>query len=155
MSSEARARIDAHRLMREPATPVGDARVLHVGAHDIERKKAAKRALMQRTFVHIGAFIAAFVFTAGIALLGVLLWVRPDTLLPLVLVSVICSIIFVAVFALIRMLVLHKLMNMYPNEEDDPGVSHHMSKSIAYGLLALVIALLLTGLLVNFASAFN
>jgi hypothetical protein len=154
MTANARAQIDAHRLMRKPTPTPSEARVEYLRSEETKSTAQKRKLLITRTLVHVGAFLAAFVFTAGVALLGIVLWVRPDELLPLVLVSVFCALVFVTVFAMVRVVVLHKLMNLYPSKEEDPGMEHHISKSVAYGFLALVLALLITGLLVNFASAF-
>lgn len=155
MSTDARIRIESHRLMRT-AAPDAAVRVSvpNVAREEAARKQAERQAFMQRTLVHLGLFVVSFVFTAGVALLGILLWVRPDTLLPLVLVGLFCAAIFVAVFASLRMLLVHRLMDRYPNKEDDPGTNYHVGKSVAYGFVALAVALLLVGLLMNVASAF-
>jgi hypothetical protein len=116
-------------------------------------KQLERERFIRRAKVHAVAFVLAFVFTAGVALLGIVLWVRPDALVALVLVSLFSGLVFVACFAGVRILILHKLTNDYANRDDDPGMHHHLAKSIAYGFVALVLALLIAGLIVNVASA--
>lgn len=152
-STTARARIDAHRLLRKDVPPSSNDEHPIATVALQERENARKRAI-RRLFVHLGAFVAAYVFTAGVALLGVLLWVRPDTLLPLVELGLLAAVVFVVVFSALRVVVLHHIFSdEYPNSEEDPGLEHHVAKSVAYGFVALALALLITGLLINLASA--
>jgi len=151
-STTARERIDAHRLMRGGAAGTKEQHPIAV-AGAAQRTQARKRTI-RRFWVHMGAFVAAYVFTAGVALLGVLLWVQPDTLLPLVELGVLAAVVFVVVFSSLRVVVLHHIFSdEYPNSEEDPGMEHHVAKSVAYGFVALVLAVLITGLLINVASA--
>lgn len=82
-----------------------------------------------------------------------LVWIRPESYRVLVLTSVLCGVMFVSLFASLRMYVLHRMLNEYPDREEDPGSEYHWSKSIVYGFVALVVALLLAGFLVSIASA--
>lgn len=153
--ADARARIEAHRLLRKPAPEGAVLRVESARDEVRAREGVARKALLQRSLVHFAVFFFAYVFTAGLALVAILLWVRPDALLALVLVGLACSSVFVVVFASARVLMLHHVLNLYPNKEEDPGMHYHIGKSVAYGFLALIVAVLLTGLLVNIASALS
>jgi len=95
------------------------------------------------------------VFTTGVLVLAVLLWVRPDSFALLVAVGLGAGAVFVAVFAALRMLVFHALVPDTPQGEPEPGLSNHIGKSVAYGFVALAIALALTGIIVNLASGFT
>jgi hypothetical protein len=117
--------------------------------HQIKKTGMWKR----RVIVHIVVFVLSFIFTSGVALLGVLLWVRPDSLISLVFTGVFAGIVFLASFASTRMFVLHNLLHEYPNREEDPGFAHHVTKSIAYAFVALVLAVVIAGVFVNLASA--
>lgn len=154
MSTEARIHINSHRLMRDTEAPVYEQRVL--GARDSLSALTDKRhaRVKRRTFVHALTFIASFIFTTGVAVLCILLWVRPDSLVSLIVTGILSACVFVATFAGLRMHILHSVLDEYPNKEEDPGREHHWGKSIAYGLVALVLALVLAGLLINAASAF-
>lgn len=150
VSQSARERIDAHRLMRqEPVPPEAEAAAER---HQARRAEARARGV-RRLWVHIGAFVAAYVYTAGVALIGILLWVRPDTLLPLVELGILAAVVFVIAFSTIRVVVLHHVFRGEYEAEEDPGMEHHVAKSVAYGFVALALAVLVTGLLVNLASA--
>lgn len=116
------------------------------------RKKSDAHGLRYRVFVHTGVFIVSYIFTTGFLVLGVLLWVRPDTLLPILAVGLLSSVVFVTSFASLRMVILHGLFDEYPNKEEDPGLTHHVSKSIVYGIIALVVAFSITGMLIKIAS---
>lgn len=151
--SDVRIRIDSHRLMRVDSVPEASTSVGVAQQRMSEKGRDARRRFVRRAWVHSAVFILAYLLTAGIGLLGVLLWVRPDDLLALVLVFILGSVVFVASFAGMRMLVLHRIFDEYPNKEEDPGIHHHVGKSIAYAFLALVLAIVLTGLLVHLASA--
>jgi ABC-type Fe3+ transport system permease subunit len=98
-------------------------------------------------------FFVSFIFTTGVAVLGVLLWVRPEEIFALVMIGVFSSCVFVLTFAALRMLVLHILLDEYPDKEEDPGMKHHLAKSFIYGFLALVLAVVLTGILAKMAVA--
>jgi len=153
MSTEARIRIHNHRLMREERGNAYEVRVDEARREISGRKTGKQPHWRHRTAVHVGIFIVSFIFTAGFLVLGVLLWVRPDTLLPILAVGILSSAVFVASFASLRMVILHGLFDEYPNKEEDPGLAHHVSKSIVYGFIALAVAVVATGLFVNFASA--
>lgn len=152
MSNEARIRINSHRLMREKEESVHEVRVDDV-RKEIVRRNAKNNKATRRILVHIGVFIHSFIFTVGFLVLSVLLWVRPDTFFQIVLVCVFSSILFVTSFVILRMIILHTFLDEYPDKEEDPGVTHHIPKSIVYGFVALVFAILLTGVLIKIASA--
>lgn len=152
-TSDVRIRIDSHRLMRADATPEAPTSVRVAQQRMSEQGRDARKRFVRRAWVHGIAFALSYLLTAGVGLLGVLLWVRPDDLLALVLVFILGSVVFVGSFAGMRMLVLHRIFDEYPNKEEDPGMHHHVGKSVAYAFLALVLAIVLTGLLVHLASA--
>jgi ABC-type Fe3+ transport system permease subunit len=152
MSIEARNRIESHSLLREEEIPAHTVRVDSARLDISLQKQKAKKKVHRRIMVHIVVFIVSFIFTSGVSLLGILLWVRPDTLLALVLVSVFSGAIFVISFASLRMFILHHFLHEYENEED-PGTFHHISKSVSYALVALVLAIVLVGMCINVASA--
>ena len=153
MSTEARVRIHSHRLMREVPTSDHEVRVDSARREVVGRKVKEKPRWQRRLLVHVSIFIVSFIFTAGLLVLGVLLWVRPDTLLPLLVVGLLSSAVFVISFAGLRMVILHGLFDEYPNKEEDPGFTHHVSKSIVYGFIALVVAIMIAGMLITIASA--
>jgi len=154
MTTGARTIIDSHSLMRTVSAPASDARV------ELSREKLCghatqrKELLRKRTFAHIGIFLCSFIFTTGFLVLSVLLWVRPDALEALVLTGILSAGVFVSVFSVLRVLMVRYVYPEYTQEED-PGMQHHVGKSVTYGFLALVIAGLLLGILVNVASAFT
>jgi cytochrome b561 len=115
-------------------------------------EKAKREKLKYRIKVHLFVFIISFVFTVGASVLGVLLWVRPESFVSIVLVGLFASVVFIFCFTALRMFILHRL-NTEDEEEKELGVNHHLSKSIAYSLVALVFAVVLAGLIVNVASA--
>jgi len=140
--------------MRGATEPAYVTRINEKRDDDMERKKAVRRRLIRRVWVHIGVFLLSFVFTAGVAVLSILLWVRADdALLPFILTGVLSAGVFVIAFIALRLFVLHHLLYDYPNKEEDPGFRYHLTKSIAYGFVALVVAVILTGLIINIASA--
>ncbi len=153
MGEEARVTINSHRLMQEATST----REGTVGVADTvrERTRVRSQELKRRTWWHVVIFILSFIFTTGFLALSILMWVQPGNLLALVVVGIITSVVFVATFATVRMIVLHKLAPGVRDEQDDPGMGHHISKSIAYGLVALVLAIVLAGLLINVATAFT
>lgn len=138
--------------MRPTSVDLGAVRVEDTRRALVSKEHRKYRELRLRTFVNIGSFFAAFVFTVGLLVLAILLWVRPDTLLPLVLIGVCSAFVFVAVFALVRFVTLHHVLSL-ERPEDDESISHHFMKSVSYGFVALVLALLLGGILIQFASA--
>lgn len=139
--------------MREEKESVHEVRIdlarTHLTGHQAKQATRWKR----RVVVHVVVFALSFIFTCGVALLGVLLWVKPDSLFSLVITGVCAGIVFVVSFAALRMFVLHSLLHEYPNREDDPGFAHHVSKSIAYAFVALVLAVVCAGIFINLASA--
>ncbi len=153
MSSEARVTIDSHRLMHKEKEPEHVVHVDFVHKTVEENKQKSVKKWKLRASVHVGIFIVSFIFTTGILMLGIILWVKPDAFLAFVLVGIFASLIFVFSFAGLRLLLLHKLINENVNKEEDPGLSHHVSKSITYGFVALVFAIVLAGLIINIASA--
>jgi len=152
-SVEARERIASHPLLRGADESVHTVRIDTTRAERVARTRMLKKKVQRRILVHLFVFLISFIFTSGVALLGVLLWVRPDTPLSLVVTGLFSGGVFVACFASLRMFVLHHFLNEYPNREEDPGTFHHVSKSIAYGFVALVLAVVLVGLFINIASA--
>ncbi len=153
MTAEARTRIDAHRLMRVDDDPQHEERIRAVRNSLNERKIANKERWKKRALIHTGVFAISFVFALGVTVLGILFIVRPDVPLTQLFISFVFGAVFVATFAALRMLVLHHFLDDSFEREDDPGVTHHITKSIAYGFVALVFAVLLVGLIINVASA--
>jgi hypothetical protein len=139
--------------MREEEVPAHEMRVDSARVDLSAQKQKTKKKIHRRILVHCVVFTVSFIFTSGVALLGILLWVKPDAFLQLVLVSLFSGIVFVASFASLRMFILHHFLDEYPNNEEDPGKFHHFSKSISYGLVALVLAIVLVGMFINVASA--
>ena len=146
----ARVRIESHRLMRpssvEVGTGVSESRVV------TQERMLQKRILLkERSKLHVLVFFLSFIFATGTATLLVLVFVKSsENLLRLVLTGVVSAGAFVAVFAWMRYLLLSH-PNMYTIQADDD--EHHVTKSIAYGFIALVIALVLAGLIITTASA--
>lgn len=104
--------------------------------------------------MHVTVFVLAFIFTTGTAVLGVLLWVRPDSFVSLIFVGVFSSTVFVISFAVLRLVSLvHLFPDTYARETGEE--EHHLAKSIAYGFVALVFAVLLAGLLIRTVTAFT
>lgn len=137
-------------------TPSVEPLILHVDTPQTastERRIDQRARMVRRMVTHIGVFFVSFIFTTGVAVLSILLWVRPDELFALVLSGLFSSLVFVATFSALRLLVLHRLLDEYPDKEDDPGFSHHTIKSVVYAIIALIIALLVVGLIVNLATA--
>ncbi len=153
MSVDARARIETHRLMQTTGEAPHSVRIDSTRHELNEKKKESSRRWKRRAKVHTFIFLSSFIFSVGVFTLGTLLWVEPDDLFSMVIVSVLSSIVFVVSFAWSRMLILHTLFNDYSNKEEDPGMTHHLTKSIAYGFVALVLALVFASLIVNIASA--
>ncbi len=153
MSVEARKRIDSHRLMREynkedKIEPVSVQAKAFIDDNLLRKKKEFKK----RVWVHVFIFIISFIFTIGFSVLSILLWVKPDAYLSMVIVGIVSSVVFVASFAWLRVFILHKMTETNKNDED-PGMEHHVSKSIAYAFVALVLAVVIVGFIVNVASA--
>lgn len=153
MSFEARKRIDSHRLMREHnkkggGEPVSAQAKVFVDDAILRKKKELKK----RIWVHVFVFIISFIFTIGFSVLSILLWVKPDAYASIVIVGIVSALVFVTSFAWLRVFILHK-MDDNNKSEDDPGMEHHISKSIAYAFVALVLAVVIVGFIVNVASA--
>ncbi len=153
MSVEARKRIDSHRLMREynkknEEDLVSVQAVTFTDGSLLMKKKEFKK----RMWVHMLVFVVSFVFTIGFSVLSILLWVKPDAYASMVIVGIVSSVVFVASFAWLRVFILHKMTETNKNEED-LGMEHHVSKSIAYAFVALVLAVVIVGFIVNVASA--
>jgi len=155
MTTDARARIDAHHMMRTevPSAPV--VRVDGVQATQADRALEGKLLRQRTALLYAVLFIVSFIFTTGFLVLTVLLWVSPDNMLGLVLVALLSGAVFVATFASLRMLVFYHLLQEHLQDEDDPGLGHHVAKSVTYGILAFVAAVVLAGLLMNVADAFT
>jgi len=155
MSSEARATINSHRLMQEAQEAPHVVRVDHAHAVQAKRKQEEQRAYVHRMWWHAAIFLVSFVFTVGFTVLSVLLWVQPEDLFALVVLGIVTSLVFVVTFAGVRIVVFHKLVPGPLDHEEDVGWSFHIGKSIAYGLVALVVAILIAGLLIRAAAAFS
>jgi len=153
MSAEARARIDSHRLLKEDDVAVHDARIDSIREELNKQKSGEKKRWKKRTFVHMFVFALSFILSTGILVLGTLLFVRPDSPMSQLFMVAIFSVTFIASFSGLRVFILHSMLNDYPSEEEDPGMNHHMPKSIAYGFVGLVLAVVLIGFIVNVASA--
>jgi hypothetical protein len=146
MNENARKRIQAHPLMQAPrvVVPVGDEH-LHASS---KQEYLSHSGLLYRTVVHSVSFTVSYIFCAGFAFLSVFaLGVRAP--IALVVLGLATSGVFVSTFAWLRMLIVHRLSLEYLETEDDPGFSHHLAKSITYGFVALVFALLLSVLFVT------
>lgn len=154
MTHDARIRIDNHRLMRNASPPLSDAPPTTTLPTRIQEADAVQKRFMRRVWVHAGAFVAAIVSAAGIFLIGTLLAVHSsEDIAPVVFISILAAGVFVATFTLVRMVVLHLLTDDYPDKEEDPGIHHHLAKSITYGFVALALALLCIGLMLKRVSA--
>ena len=154
MNSPARIRINEHRLVREESTPVHEVRVADRRETVTTNTLYKRRTLRFRSVLHIAVFFFAFIFTTGVLVLSVLLWVRPDKPASLVFVGLFAGIVFVLSFAALRFL---SLAHLFPDThaQETGEEDHHIAKSVAYGFVALVFALLLAGILINIASAFT
>jgi phosphoglycerol transferase MdoB-like AlkP superfamily enzyme len=140
--------------VREDAAQIHEVRIAERRDVLNTHKNLGRHSFRTRSLIHAVVFMLAFIFTAGVLALSVLLWVRPDRLFPLVIVGVGTGIVFVVSFAALRFI---SLAHLFPDtsaaQSGEP--THHWSKSIAYGLVALVAAVLLAGLLINVATAFT
>jgi hypothetical protein len=155
MSKEARTRIESHRLMRGAQEDVFGMRVDGTREHLAEQQQHQRAVRKGRAVLHVVLFAVSFVFTSGFGLLGIILWVRPDSYLALILVGLAAALVFVLSFAGVRMAVLrHMLPHLGDATEDQPETAH-LGISIMYGILALVVAMLLAGLLIRVATAFT
>lgn len=153
MSEKARVRIDSHRLMQGTDINDMDTRV-DSAREEIEKHKTKKIAQWKkRARIHLGIFSVSFIFTLGVFTLGILMWVKPDELFALVMVSLFSAVVFVLCFAWLRVFILHKVLKEHENKEDDPGIEHHVAKSITYAFVALVFAIMLGGLIIKIAQA--
>jgi len=142
MTVEARERINAHRLIRQQTLPEGTPSLQSHGFVG-----GGRAQLLRRSVIHVVTFILSYIFTAGIGLLCIVLWVRPERPVSVVLAGVLASVVFVLFFTFIRMLTLQRLLDEGGNSEESPGINYHAGKSVAYALLALVLAGVLTGLI--------
>jgi hypothetical protein len=146
MNEYARKRIQAHPLMQSPHVVVSEGKYsLHA---NLKREYFSHSGLLYRTVVHLGSFIVSYIFCAGFVFLSVLVIGAP-TPVVLVVLGLTTSGLFVSTFAWLRMLIVHRLSLTHLETEDDPGFSHHFAKSITYGFVALVFALLLSALFVG------
>lgn len=149
----ARVRINDHRLMRQDAPSTTEVRVASqrsaIEGH-VQRKRVVLR---ERSALHVLVFMVSFVFASGVATLSILTFVRDsENLVGLVCAGLLSAASFVAIFAWIRSMILeHRRSRFTVPDEDD--AEHHTSKSVAYGFVALVFAILLAGLIMNTASA--
>jgi hypothetical protein len=148
----ARVRINDHRLMRS-STPPPEDRVSLQRATMGDRSQRRHRVLRERSALHVFVFVLSFIFSAGVATLSILTFVRDsENLLGIVVTGLLSATAFVVLFAWIRTMILeHKKESLTTPEEDD--TEHHRTKSVAYGFVALVFAILLAGLIMNTASA--
>ncbi len=155
MTTDARTRIDSHHLMRSKKDVESDLRIDSARNEIKSIEKIKKEKLKHRTKVHLIIFAISFVFTVGASVLGILLWVKPESFASIVFVGVFSSVVFVTCFAFLRMFILHKINFdvAVPENDEDLKTEHHLAKSIVYGFIALVFATLLMGLIVNIASA--
>jgi len=153
MSNEARVRIDSHRLMREEKKSLHEERINL--AHESLRghKKIAANRWKWKVLWHILIFTLSFIFTSGFALLCILLWVKPDSFTALVFSGILSGFVFIVCFAYLRILVLYHFLNEYPNKEEDPGFTYHISKSVSYAIVALILAVICAGIFAQLASA--
>lgn len=152
MEEPARIRIANHRLMRS-ASDSPEGRVSSTYSTVEERKRSRRRVFNARSKLHTFAFLISFVFATGITTLGILFFVRSsENILRLVLTGVFSGASFVSVFAWLRYVILShpRIGRAYMDEDENEP---HVSKSIAYGFVALVVALLLAGLIMKTASA--
>lgn len=154
MATDARIRIDEHRLVRDSTRPAHDVRIEDRRALLDEHHRAGQRSLRMRSVLHVAIFGIAFIFTTGALVLSILLWVRPDRLLLFLVVGLAAGFIFVTSFAALRFL---SLVHLFPDAHarETGEEEHHLTKSIAYGFVALIFAVLLAGLLINRATAFT
>ncbi len=141
-------RATRHVDVSERVDPIHTERERYAQATQAER--------LRRVWWHLVIFCLTFIFTTGVLALGVLLWVRPEALFALVVVGLCTSVVFVATFAVLRIIILQRL---YPGpaflEEERHSAGYHIGTGVAYGTVALVVALILAGLLVNIATAFT
>jgi hypothetical protein len=151
MRHDARVRIDSHRLMQGVSSSPGEPVVVSHTPPSVHRTP-----LLRRVYVHVGAFFSASVFSIGASVILLLLFVRSsEDIAPLVFVGIIGGMVFVACFVFLRMFILHHYLDEYPDKEEDPGMHHHLAKSVVYGCLALIIAILLGSFLAYSVSAFS
>jgi len=153
MSTEARARIDSHRLMKKDDVEVHDARIDSIREELNKQKGEEKKRWKKRAIVNLFVFVISFILATGILVIGTLIFVRPDNPMSQIFMVGLFSVSFISAFAWLRIFILHTILNDYPTKEEDPGMNHHLPKSIAYGFVGLVIAVVLIGFIVNVASA--
>jgi hypothetical protein len=142
-------------MMRTEAAPTHEVRVDDVRTTQ-SGKALEKRLMRQRTaLLYALLFVVSFIFTTGFMVLTVLLWVAPDNMLGLVLAGLLSGAVFVASFATLRMLVFYHVLGDHKHEDEEHSMGHHVAKSVTYGFLALVAAVVVAGLLMNMADAFT
>ena len=150
----ARVRINNHRLMREEEVPMHVERVDEHRKTTDEREARQKRILLERSLLHTVAFLLGFVVAAGVGTLSVLIIVRsPENLAGLVLTGLMASGAFVVTFSFIRVAVLSYASTHFTAPLETEPVTGHWGKSVTYGFLGLVVAILLAGLIINTALA--
>jgi hypothetical protein len=99
--------------------------------------------------LHLGLFGISFLLAAGVSAVGTILFVRTsENLVGLVLVGLSAAAAFVASFTLLRALLMHR---SHPEESR----AHLLGRSVVYGCIALALALLVAGYLIQSASAFS
>jgi len=149
----ARIRINDHRLMREaPSSDMG-ARVSAQRIVLADRSRKRRVVLLERTLLHSVVFVVSFIFASGVVSLSVLMFVRnSENLFGLVTAGLVAAASFVVMFAWIRTLVLGQKKERFTTPEEDHP-EHHAVKSVVYGFVALVAAVLLAGLIMNTAAA--
>ena len=156
MSNGSPVTISAQRTPTERAHEGASARVDAAHAERERYKEVVRGERIRRAVWHGVIFLITFIFTTGVLALGVLLWVRPEALFALVVVGLLTSLVFVATFATLRIIILQRL---YPGpaflEEEGRSAGYHIGTGVAYGTIALVVALFLAGLLINIATAFT
>ena len=149
----ARIRINDHRLMRQTPSVDGAERISTQRVVLVERSRKRRAVFIERTLLHLAVFVVSFIFASGVIALSVLTFVRDsENLVGLVLAGLLAAASFVALFAWTRTMALeHKKERFTAPEEDHP--EHHTVKSVVYGFVALVGAILLAGLIMNTAAA--
>jgi hypothetical protein len=154
MGNIARIRINEHRLVREPTA---GAHEVHLAERRVDLNAHARMrrdAVRQRSIIHLVVFVLAFIFTTGAVVLGSLVWVHPDELASIVFTGLFAGVVFVGSFAVLRFLtIVHIAPDRYALHTGEE--EHHVAKSVAYGLIALVFAMLLAGFLINTVTAFT
>lgn len=151
MVTDARIRIDSHRLMQKAEVPLSNIKVNSARDIIIAQKKLKEKRWKRRAVLHVIIFALSFILSLGVAVLAILLFVRSDAPLTQLLAFIMFAFTFVITFAGQRIFILHYFLVEYPNKDEDPGISHHVSKSIAYGFVALVLAFVIMSLIIKVA----